>query len=142
MSALTAEREVHEPMGDDPMEMGAVGKSGKKGTGKKGKGKNDQKGRGPGQAKASGTQNPNADRECLYCHRKGHVKEECRIRMVDERDSKNNDEKDKRKDKRFRQKEKKRMNALEGRGQEPWERAVAAPLKERFRPQLARCKHA
>ena len=47
MSALTAER-VHEPMGDDPMEIGAVGKSGKKGTGKKGKGKNDQKGRGKG----------------------------------------------------------------------------------------------
>ena len=91
MSALTAERAVQEPMGDDPMEIGAVGKSGKKGTGKKGKGKNDQKGRGksPGQAKGSGTQNPNADRECFYCHRKGHVKEECRIRMADERDSKN-----------------------------------------------------
>ena len=53
MSALTAERAVHEPMGDDPMEIGAVGKSGKKGTGKKGKGKNDQNGRGkgPGQGK-------------------------------------------------------------------------------------------
>ena len=119
VSALTAERAVHEPMRDDPMEIGAIGKSGKKGTGKKGKGKNDQKGlgKGPGQAKGSGTQNPNADRECFYCHRKGHVKEECRIRMADERDSKNKDEKDKRKDKRFRQKEKKRMNALEGRGQ-------------------------
>ena len=53
MSALTAERAVHEA-------MGAVGKSGKKGTGKKGKGKNDQKGRGkgPGQGKGPGTQNP------------------------------------------------------------------------------------
>ena len=70
----------------------------------------------PGQAKGSGTQNPTADRECFYCHRKGLVEEECRIRMADERDSKNKDEKDK-KDKRFRQKEKKRMNALEGRGQ-------------------------
>ena len=69
MSALTAELAVHEPMGDDPMEIGAVGKSGKKGTGKKGKGKNDQKGRekGPGQGKGSGTQNPHADRECFYC---------------------------------------------------------------------------
>ena len=37
--------------------------------------------------------------------------------MADERDSKNKDEKDKRKDKRFRQKGKKRVNALEGRGQ-------------------------
>ena len=119
MSALTAERAVHEPMGDDPMEMGAVGKSGKKGPGKKGKGKNDQKGRGkgPGQGKGSGTQNPNADRECFYCHRKGHIKEECRIRVADERDSKNKDEKDRRKDKRFRQKEKKRRNAMEGREQ-------------------------
>ena len=56
MSALTAERVVHEPMGDDPMEIGAVGKSGKKGTGKKGKGKNDQKSRrkGPGQGKGPG----------------------------------------------------------------------------------------
>ena len=96
MSALTAERAVHEPMGDDPMEIGAIGKSGKKGTGKKGKGKNDQKGRrkAPGQGKGSGTQNPNADRECFHCHRKGHVKEECRIRMADERGSKNKDEKD------------------------------------------------
>ena len=39
---------MHEPMGDDPMEIGAVGKSGKKGKGKKGKGKIDQKGRGKG----------------------------------------------------------------------------------------------
>ena len=37
--------------------------------------------------------------------------------MADERDSKNKDEKDKRKDKQFRQKGKKRVNALEGRGQ-------------------------
>ena len=118
MSALTAERAVHEPMGDDPMEIGAVGKIGKKGTGKKGKGKNDQKGRrkGPSQGKGP-TQNPHADRECCYCHRKGHIKEECRIRMADERDSKNKDEKDKRKDKRFWQKEKKRVHAMEGRGQ-------------------------
>ena len=60
MSALTTERAVHELMGDDPMEIEAVGKSGKKGRGKKGKGKNDQKGRGkgPGQGKGSGTQNP------------------------------------------------------------------------------------
>ena len=60
MSALTAERAVHEPMGDDPMEIGAVGKSGKKGTGKRGKGKNDQKGRGKGsgRGKGPGTQNP------------------------------------------------------------------------------------
>ena len=73
MSALTAERAVHEPMGDDPMEIGAVGKSGKKGKGKKGKGKNDQKGggKGPGQGKGTGTPNPHADRECFYCHRKG-----------------------------------------------------------------------
>ena len=48
---------------------------------------------------------------------KGHIKEECGIRIADERDSKNKDEKDKIKDKRFRQKEKKRVNALEGRGQ-------------------------
>ena len=53
-------------------------------------------------------QNPNADRACFYCHRKGHVKEERRIRMADE---------SRRKDKRFKQKEKKRMNALEGQGQ-------------------------
>ena len=119
MSALTAERAVHELVEDDPMEIGAVGKSGKKGTGKKGKGKNDQKGRGkgPGQGKGRGTQNLHADRECFYCHRKGHIKEECRIRVADERDSKNKDEKDKRKDKRFRQKENKRVNLLEGRGQ-------------------------
>ena len=107
MSAWTAERVVHESVGDDPMEIGAVGKSGKKGTSKKGKGKNDQKGRGkgPGQGKGSGTQNSIVDRGCFYCHRKGHIKKECRIRMADERDSKNKDEKDKRKDKRFRQKE-------------------------------------
>ena len=48
MSALTAERAVHEPMGDDSMEIGAVGKSGKKGTGKKGKGKNEPEGSGKG----------------------------------------------------------------------------------------------
>ena len=81
---------------------GRPGKSGKKGTGKKGKG--------------SGTQNPNADRECFYCHGKGHIKGECRIR-IDERDSKNKDKKDKRMDKRLKQKEKKRVNAMEGRGQ-------------------------
>ena len=116
MSALTAERAVHEPMGDDPMEIGAVGKSGKKGKGKKGKGKNDQKGggKGPGQGKGTGTPNPHADRECFYCHRKGHIKEECRIRIADEKDSKSKDEKDKGKDKRSKQKEKKRVNALEG----------------------------
>ena len=51
MSTLTAERAVHEQMRDDPMEIGAVGKSGKKGTGKRGKGKNVHKGRGKGQAK-------------------------------------------------------------------------------------------
>ena len=106
VSALTAERAVHEPMGDDPMEIGAVGKSGKKGRRK-----------GSGQGKGPGTQNPHADRECFYCHRKGYIKEECRIRIADERDSKSKDEKDKRKNKRFRQKEKKRVNAMEGRGQ-------------------------
>ena len=97
MSALTAERAVHEPMGDDPMEIGAVGKSGKKGKGKKGKSKNDQKGggKGPGQGKGTGTPNPHADRECFYCHRKGHIKEECRIRIAHEKDSKSKDEKDK-----------------------------------------------
>ena len=111
MSALTAERAVH-----DPMEIGAVGKSGKKGKGKKGKGKNDQKGggKGPGQGKGTGTPNPHPDRECFYCHRKGHIKEECRFRIADEKDSKSKDEKDKRKDKRSKQKEKKRVNALEG----------------------------
>ena len=57
-----------------------------------------------------------ADR-VLLLPRKGHIKEECRIRMADERDSKNKDEKDKRKDKRFRQMEKKQVNALDGRGQ-------------------------
>ena len=57
-------------------------------------------GKGPGQGKGSGTQNPHADRECFYCHRKGHIKEECRIRMADEKDNKNQDEKDKREDKR------------------------------------------
>ena len=116
MSALTAERAVHEPMGDDPMEIGAVGKSGKKGKGKKGKGKNDQKGggKGPGQGKGTGTPNPHADRECFYCHRKGHIKEECRFRIADEKDSKSRDEKDKRKDKRSKQRDKKRVNALEG----------------------------
>ena len=92
MSALTAERAVHEPMGDDPMEIGAVGKSGKKGKGKKGKGKNDQK--GPGQGKGTGTPHPHTDRECFYCHRKGYIKEECRIRIADEKDSKSKDEKD------------------------------------------------
>ena len=115
-AALTGKRAVHEPMGDDPMEIGAVGKSGKKGTGKKGEGKNDQRGgrKGPGQGKGPGTQDPNADRECSYCHRKGHIKEESRNRMADERDSKNKDEKDKRKDKRFKQKEKKRVKANQG----------------------------
>ena len=54
MSALTAERAVHEPMGYDRMEIGAVGKIGKKGTGKKGKGKNDQKGRRKGPRKGKG----------------------------------------------------------------------------------------
>ena len=83
---------------------------------KKGKGKNDQKGggKGPGQGKGTGTPNPHADRECFYCHRKGHIKEECRIRIADEKDSKSKDEKDKRKDKRSKQKEKRRVNALEG----------------------------
>ena len=89
--------------------------------------------RSQARGKGSGTQNPNADRECFCSHRKGHIKEECRICMADERDSKNKDEKEKRKDKRFRQKEKKRVNALEGRG--------AAPVMERSRPRSAR-KHA
>ena len=62
MSALTAERAVH-----DPMEIGAVGKSGKKGTGKKGKGKNDQKGlrKGPGQGKGPGPRTPCRSRVLL-----------------------------------------------------------------------------
>ena len=107
MSALTAERAVHEPMGQE-------GHSSRK---ERARTIRRVGGKGPGQAKGSGTQNTNADRECFYCHRKGHIKEECRIRVADERDSKNKDEKDKRKDKRFRQKEKKRVNALEGRGQ-------------------------
>ena len=67
MSALTAERAVHEPTGDESMEIGAVGK-------KKGKGKSDQKGGGksPGKGKGTGTPNPHADRECFYCqHQRG-----------------------------------------------------------------------
>ena len=66
------------------------------------------------EGKGTGTPNPHGDRECFYCHRKGHIKEECRIRITDEKDSKSKDEKDKRKDKRSKRREKKRVNALEG----------------------------
>ena len=47
----TCEKMREEVMSAVAMVIGAVGKSGKKGTGKKGKGKNDQKGRGKAQAK-------------------------------------------------------------------------------------------
>ena len=79
---------------------------GKKGTGNKGKGKNGE--RAQAKRKAQEPRTP----ECFCCH-KGHIKKECRIRVVDD----DKDEKDKRKDKRFKQKEKKRANAMDGRGE-------------------------
>ena len=100
MSALTAERAVHEEQ-NDPMEIGALrkGKDPKgKGKGKKGKGKNEGS-------------NPHADKECFYCKKKGHVKEDCRIRIADEK-AKQQSGKDKKKEKRERQKDKKRVAAM------------------------------
>ena len=101
MSAWTAERAVHEPMGDDPMEIGAVGKSGKKGTGKRRVGESTQ-----AKEKAPGPRTTMQIESAFTVPGRGHNKEECRVRIADERDSKSKDEKDKRKDKQFRQKEK------------------------------------
>ena len=39
-----------------------------------------------GKGKSSnGCQNPNKDKECHYCHKKGHLKSDCRQRMKDEK---------------------------------------------------------
>ena len=39
-----------------------------------------------GKGKSSnGYQNPNKDKECHYCHKKGHLKSDCRQRMKDEK---------------------------------------------------------
>ena len=77
-----------------PMEIGGVPKGKTKGKGQnkgpKGKGKsNDQKGssskgKGQGQSGHKG-ENPNKDKECHYCHRKGHLKADCRVRIRDEK---------------------------------------------------------
>ncbi|CAE7337188.1 unnamed protein product [Symbiodinium sp. CCMP2592] len=70
-----------------PMDLGAAPwKKGKeKGKGKdKGKGKGDKGGKGQGsdKQKPQGA-NPNKDRECWYCHKKGHVEAECRKKQAD-----------------------------------------------------------
>ena len=106
MSVLTAESgQCTSRWGTILWRSGPFGKSGTKGEGK-----NDQKGRGkgPGQGKGLGIQNSNADRECFYCHQKGHVKKDCRFRIADVTEAKSRDERDKKKEKRFRQKEKKK----------------------------------
>ena len=73
-----------------PMDIGALPK-GKGGKGKKGKG--DQKGgKGSGKSatkdgkgKETPKTNPNADKECFYCKKKGHVKAECRKKAADDK---------------------------------------------------------
>ena len=60
----------------------ATGKGkGDKGTGKVGTGKGKEKsGKGKG-----GGKNPHADKECFYCHKKGHVASECRAKKAAEK---------------------------------------------------------
>ena len=78
-----------------PMEIGAIPKGkgkqpkgGGKGKENKGKGKGyggkgeNQSGKGKS---SNGYQNPNKDKECHYCHKKGHLKSDCRQRMKDEK---------------------------------------------------------
>jgi hypothetical protein len=82
-----------------PMEVGAVVK-GKGGKGKPGKGK-EPKGKGKSQdgkggnpkSKGKGSNpnqnqrdNPHKDKECHYCHKKGHLKADCRQKQKDDRE--------------------------------------------------------
>ena len=67
------------------MDVGAVNKKGKKGDkgkGKdgKGKGKKGHEGKGPSPSKSATS---NAEKECFYCKKKGHIKAECRKRIKD-----------------------------------------------------------
>ena len=119
MSALTAERAVHEPVGDDPMEIGAVGKSGKKGTGKKGKGKNDQKcrGKGPGQGKGPGTQNPMQIESASTATGRATSKRNAEFVWPTRGTARTKTRKTRERTNGSGKKEKKRVNALEGRGQ-------------------------
>ena len=73
-----------------PMDIGALPKGKGKG-GKKG-GKGDQKGsKGgkpstkDGKSKDGPKSNPNADKECFYCKKKGHIKAECRKKAADDK---------------------------------------------------------
>ena len=81
------------------MEIGATPKG--KGNGKdkgknpKGKGKSpdskgassssQQKGKGKG-SDTNKKENPNKNKECCYCHHKGHIKPECRVKHKDDRE--------------------------------------------------------
>ena len=81
-----------------PMEIGATpkgkGKGKDKGKNPKGKGKSpdskgarsssEQKGKGK-RSDTNKKENPNKDKECHYCHRKGHIKSECRVKQKDDR---------------------------------------------------------
>ena len=82
-----------------PMEIGATpkgkGKGKDKGKNPKGNGKSpDSKGASSssqrkGKGKGSGTnkkENLNKDKECHYCHRKGHIKSECKVKQKDDRE--------------------------------------------------------
>ena len=76
-----------------PMEIGGVPEGKNRGKdqnkGPKGKGKSNgqkgssSKGKGHGQSGHKG-ENPNKDKECHYCHGKGHLKADCRARIKDE----------------------------------------------------------
>ena len=80
------------------MDIGALPKGGKekghkgggykgKGKGSKGTGKGSGHGKG-GQGRGKGAANHNKDVECHYCHKKGHIKADCRKRSADEKGKK------------------------------------------------------
>ena len=77
-----------------PMDIGAVPltKGGKKGKGKdksSGKGQGGKTGKGKDQkdskGKGSSSSNPNANKECHYCHKLGHLKADCRKKQADDK---------------------------------------------------------
>lgn len=83
-----------------PMDIGAApfkkgGKRKGKNPSKDGKGKNQKGGKGKEQKDHSnnkgkgGTVNPNADKQCHYCKKWGHLKAECRKKAADEKADKN-----------------------------------------------------
>ncbi|CAK0855027.1 unnamed protein product [Prorocentrum cordatum] len=98
VSALMAERAVH----DDPMDIGGL-KGGKKPWRGRGKGKE-----GEGNTRPS---NPNAGLECNYCHKKGHRSANFRKRIADEKKVAANNDKGKSQHRKKKVKEKKRVAA-------------------------------